>query len=33
MVKPDQPHGWLLDYRVQVIAVASLTLAIVIAFW
>jgi hypothetical protein len=33
MVKPDQQHGWLLDYRVQVVAVATLTLAIVVVFW
>ena len=33
MMRPDKPHGWLLDYRVQVLAVASLTLAIVVAFW
>ncbi|WP_372828304.1 sodium:solute symporter [Polaromonas sp.] len=33
MTRPDKPHGWLLDYRVQVVAVAALTLAIVVAFW
>ena len=33
MMQPDRPHGWLLDYRVQVAAVAALTLAIVVAFW
>jgi SSS family solute:Na+ symporter len=33
MVQPDRPRGWLLDYRIQVAAVATLTLAIVAVFW
>ncbi|MBU0726239.1 MAG: sodium:solute symporter [Alphaproteobacteria bacterium] len=33
LVAPDGPHAWYADYRVQVIGVALLTLAIVAAFW
>lgn len=33
LISPDRPHAWYADYRVQVSAVAALTVVMVLAFW